>query len=74
MLQVRYLQGEGERLRKKIRHLERNLQASHQVQVHTSSKTVTGADTCLLLVLSQVQVLASYCTVTGAGTCLLLLL
>lgn len=39
MCQVRYLQGEGERLREKIRHLERNLQASHQVQVHSCPYT-----------------------------------
>ena len=49
MLQVRYLQGEGERLREKIRHLERNLQASHQVQVHAAYCSVTGTCTCLLL-------------------------
>lgn len=46
--EVRYLQGEGERLREKIRHLERNLQASHQVQEHlqrqlSSQKRTTAA-------------------------------
>lgn len=32
--EVRYLQGEHERLREKMKHMERNLQASHQVQEH----------------------------------------
>lgn len=32
--EVRYLQGESERLREKVKHVERNLQASHQVQEH----------------------------------------
>lgn len=32
-VQVRYLQGEAERLREKVKQLERDLQASHQVQV-----------------------------------------
>ena len=45
------MQGEGERLRDKIRHLERNLQASHQVQVHACYYTVTGVTVCLFLYL-----------------------